>query len=425
MNDASGDINMKELKKRHFLNYSVLIPYLILAVLGLIFVFSSTVPHQIELGLPPYQLFKNQSIFFAFSLVMIAIIYRMKIDKLRSRAWFGVLIPIMLALLFIARFLSPTVNGAHGWIVVPGIGTIQPAEYLKLVSVWFLSATFAVKQKQIQAHDMQALFDRNQFWVNFISGWRFWLLVMIGAVLIMPDMGNALLVAIPSAAVIMASGVSYRWGTGFLKIFGTMALAALAILKITGGNIIPSFFGSIAYVNKRFIAFANPFQDTGDSGHQLINGYYAISNGGWFGRGLGNSIEKKGYLPEAHTDFIFAIVIEELGLIGGIIILGLIFFLIMRIFMVGIHAKDPFNSMLAIGVGTIFFSQVLVNIGGISGLIPSTGVTFPFLSQGGNSLLTLSVGIGFVLNISADEKRRELAEMTAKYDFSELSGSTL
>ena len=157
----------------------------------------------------------------------------------------------------------------------------------------------------------------------------------------------------------------------------------------------------------------------------MINCYYAISNGGWFGRGLGNSIEKKGYLPEAHTDFIFAIVIEELGLIGGIIILGILFFLIMRIFMVGIKAKDPFNSMMAIGVGGILFAQVLVNIGGISGLIPSTGVTFPFLSQGGNSLLTLSVGIGFVLNISADEKRRELAEMTAKYDFSELSSTAL
>src|SRR5574341_1058288 len=130
---------MKELNKRHFLNYSILIPYLILSVLGLIIVFSTTVPHQIELGLPPYQLFRNQSIFFVFSLVMIAIIYKMKVDKLRSRSWFGILIPIMLALLFVARFLAPPINGAHGWIPIPGIGTIQPAEYLKLVSVWFRS----------------------------------------------------------------------------------------------------------------------------------------------------------------------------------------------------------------------------------------------------------------------------------------------
>ena len=416
---------MKELNKRHFLNYSILIPYLILSVLGLIIVFSTTVPHQIELGLPPYQLFRNQTIFFVFSLVMIAMIYKMKVDKLRSRGWFGILIPIMLALLFIARFLAPPINGAHGWIPIPGIGTIQPAEYLKLVSVWFLAATFAAKQKKIKDQDIDALFNRKQFFVNFISGWRLWMVLMVGAVVVMPDMGNALLILISASIVLATSGISYRWTTGFLKIFGIFSLIALVILKITGGNIIPSIFGSITYVNKRFIAFANPFQDSSDSGHQMINGYYAMSNGGWFGRGLGNSIEKKGYLPEAHTDFVFAIVMEELGLIGGMIILGLIFFLIMRIFMVGIRAKDPFNSMMSIGVGGIFFAQVLVNIGGIAGLIPSTGVTFPFLSQGGNSLLILSVGIGFVLNISADEKRRELAEITSKYDLSELSDTSL
>lgn len=416
---------MKELKKRHFINYSILIPYLILSVLGLIIVFSATVPHQIELGLPPYQLFRNQGIFFAFSLIMIVIIYRIKVDKLRSRAWFGILIPIMLALLFIARFVAPPINGAHGWIPVPGIGTIQPAEYLKLVAVWFLAATFATKQEKIQTYDINALFDRSHFWVNFVTGWRGWLVTMIGAVVIMPDMGNAILVIMSAATVLAASGVSYRWGTGFMKIIGSLILAMLVLLKVTGGNIIPSFLGPITYINKRFVAFADPFQDSGNSGHQLINGYYAIANGGWLGRGLGNSIEKKGYLPEAHTDFIFAIVIEELGLIGGIIILGILFFLIMRIFMVGIQAKDPFNSMMAIGVGGIFFSQVLVNIGGISGLIPSTGVTFPFLSQGGNSLLTLSVAIGFVLNISADEKRRELAEMTAKYQYEDLTISSL
>lgn len=291
---------MKELNKRHFLNYSILIPYLILSVLGLIIVFSTTVPHQIELGLPPYQLFRNQTIFFVFSLVMIAMIYKMKVDKLRSRGWFGILIPIMLALLFIARFLAPPINGAHGWIPIPGIGTIQPAEYLKLVSVWFLAATFAAKQKKIKDQDIDALFNRKQFFINFISGWRLWMVLMVGAVVVMPDMGNALLILISAAIVLATSGISYRWTTGFLKIFGIFSLIALVILKITGGNIIPSIFGSITYVNKRFIAFANPFQDSSDSGHQMINGYYAMSNGGWFGRGLGNSIEKKDTYPK-HT----------------------------------------------------------------------------------------------------------------------------
>ena len=162
------------------------------------------------------------------------------------------------------------------------------------------------------------------------------------------------------------------------------------------------------YVAKRFSAFFNPFNDLSGAGHQLANSYYAMSNGGWFGLGLGNSIEKQGYLPEAHTDFVFAIVIEELGFVGASLILALLFFLILRIILVGIRAKNPFNSMMAIGIGGMILVQTFINIGGISGLIPSTGVTFPFLSQGGNSLWVLSVAIAFVLNIDASEKRAKM-----------------
>lgn len=140
------------------------------------------------------------------------------------------------------------------------IGSIQPAEYLKLVAVWFLSATFASKQEKIRTYDLNALFDRNQFWVNFITGWRVWMVAMIGAVVIMPDMGNALLIIISSATVLAVSGV-LSLGNRLYENIWPLTLAILALLKITGGNVIPSFFGSIAYVNKRFIAFANPFQE--------------------------------------------------------------------------------------------------------------------------------------------------------------------
>ncbi|WP_044771399.1 FtsW/RodA/SpoVE family cell cycle protein, partial [Streptococcus suis] len=138
--------------------------------------------------------------------------------------------------------------------------------------------------------------------------------------------------------------------------------------------------------------------------------YYAMSNGGWLGRGLGNSIEKKGHLPEAHTDFAFSIVIEELGFVGASLILALLFFLIIRIIIVGVRARSPFNAMMALGMAGMLLIQTFVNIGGISGIIPATGVTFPFLSQGGSSLLIISIGIGFVLNIDASEKRRLIEE---------------
>jgi cell division protein FtsW len=136
-----------------------------------------------------------------------------------------------------------------------------------------------------------------------------------------------------------------------------------------------------------------------------VNGYYAISNGGWFGMGLGNSIEKKGYLPEAGTDYIFNILVEETGVIGAILVLGILSFLIYRIIHVGLHATRSFNSIMCLGVGAMMLIQVFVNLGGVLGLIPATGVTFPFLSQGGNSLLILTIGVAFALNIIADEKR--------------------
>ena len=166
--------------------------------------------------------------------------------------------------------------------------------------------------------------------------------------------------------------------------------------------------GKFAHVYDRFSVVRDPFSDQLGNGFQLVNSYYAIYNGGWLGLGLGQSIQKKGFLPVAETDFIFSVTIEELGLLRAFIILGLLLFLILRIFAVGIQATSSFNSLVSIGVGSAILIQVFVNLGGILGLIPMTGVPFPFMSYGGSNLLTLSILIGFVLNISADEKRKKI-----------------
>ena len=234
-------------------------------------------------------------------------------------------------------------------------------------------------------------------------------LFLIGLVAAQPDLGNAAIIVLTVLIMITVSGIGYRWFSAiFLSITAASALF-LGIIGVVGVETmakVPVF----GYVAKRFSAFYNPFKDLTDSGHQLAHSYYAMSNGGWFGMGLGNSIEKRGYLPEATTDFVFSIVMEEFGMIGACLILALVFFLILRIILVGVKAKNAFNAMMAIGVGGMMLMQVFVNIGGISGLIPSTGVTFPFLSQGGNSLLVLSVAIALVLNIDANEKRMEIIE---------------
>ncbi len=397
-----------KIEKRHLLNYSILIPYLILSIIGLIVVYSTTSALAIQSGVSSIRMVRTQGLFFIFSLLTIALIYKLSLDFLRNKKVLAFFIFAEVILLILSRFITDTVNGAHGWLTIAGMFSIQPAEYLKVLLVWYLALIFSKRQDEIRDYDYQAL-THNEWIPRNLNDWRWLTLILIGIVVIMPDLGNATILALTVLIMITASGVGYRWFTSLLGLVvgvSTIVLGSIWIIGVDRVAKIPVF----GYVAKRFSAFFNPFNDLSGAGHQLANSYYAMSNGGWFGLGLGNSIEKQGYLPEAHTDFVFAIVIEELGFVGASLILALLFFLILRIILVGIRAKNPFNSMMAIGIGGMILVQTFINIGGISGLIPSTGVTFPFLSQGGNSLWVLSVAIAFVLNIDASEKRAKMEQ---------------
>jgi cell division protein ftsW, putative len=394
-----------KIDKKHLLNYSILIPYMLLSGIGLIVVYSTTSPILISNGLNSFQMVVTQAAFWLFSLVMIWIIYRMKLDFLKRPGVITSVIVVETILLLLSRFITGTINGAHGWLKI-GPVSAQPAEYLKIILVWYLALQFSKKQEQVEIYDYQAI-TFNQFLPRAFTDWRVIVAFLIGLVVIMPDLGNATILLLTVLIVISTSGIAYRWFSTMLGavVGGSAAvLASIWLIGVKRVEQIPIF----GYVAKRFSAFFNPFDDLSGSGHQLANSYYAMSNGGWFGLGLGNSIEKRGYLPEAHTDFVFSIVIEEVGFFGATLILALLFFLILRIILVGTRAKDPFNSMMALGLGGMILMQTFVNIGGISGLIPSTGVTFPFLSQGGNSLLVLSVAIAFILNIDANERRNAM-----------------
>ena len=394
-----------KISKRHLLNYSILVPYILLSVLGLIVVYSTTSASLIQEGTSAFQLVRNQALFWLVSLLLIAVIYKLKLGFLRNERLLFIVMFSELVLLALARLIGIPINGAYGWIKVGPI-TVQPAEYLKIIIIWYLAQRFSKQQEEIGVYDFQVL-TQNQWLPRSFNDWRFVLLVMIGSLAIFPDLGNATILFLVSLLMYSISGIAHRWFATILAILTTLATVTLTAIKVIGVDKV-SRIPVFGYVAKRFSAFFNPFDDVAGAGHQLANSYYAMVNGGWFGLGLGNSIEKRGYLPEAHTDFVFSIVIEEFGFVGASLILALLFFLILRIILVGVRAKDPFNSMVAIGIGGMILIQVFVNIGGISGLIPSTGVTFPFLSQGGNSLLVLSVAIAFVLNIDASEKRAKL-----------------
>ncbi|HFI0480895.1 TPA: FtsW/RodA/SpoVE family cell cycle protein [Streptococcus suis] len=397
-----------KIDKRQLLNYSILIPYFILSVIGLVMVYSTTSANQIINGGNPFRTVINQAGFWGVSLLAIYIIYRMKLSFLRKKTVIYSVILVEVFLLAISR-LFPPVNGAHGWIPLPVLGTLQPAEYLKLIIIWYLAHEFAKQQAEIRTYDYKALIKGS--WIpREFTDWRVISILLLGLVATLPDLGNATIITLIMVVMISVSGIAYRWfSTAVLGIFAvsTLILGTIRILGVEAVAKIPLF----GYIARRFSAYFDPFGNATGSGLQLTHSYYAMSNGGWFGRGLGNSIEKKGYLPEAHTDFAFSIVIEELGFVGASLILGLLFFLIIRIIIVGVRARSPFNSMMALGIAGMLLIQTFVNIGGIAGIIPATGVTFPFVSQGGSSLLIISISIAFVLNIDANEKRRSIEEI--------------
>lgn len=272
---------------------------------------------------------------------------------------------------------------------------MQPAEYLKIMVIWYLSYILSKRQETIQD--------------NFINDMKR-PLILVFAMIFFSSYSTRYgecsyhhfigLDFVISQWSQLGLQLNYWWCWDYRK------FSVIEFLTHFGDKVLP---GKLKYIASRFESFKNPFKFELDTGHQMVNGYYAMFNGGWFGRGLGNSIEKKGFLSEAHTDFIFSIVIEEVGLIGAFVILAILIFMIARIYLVGIRSKKPFNSLICIGIGSLLLLQVFINLGGILGIIPLTGITFPFLSQGGNSLLVLSVGVAFALNISADEKRTKLA----------------
>lgn len=402
MNQVNS-VSRKQKKSLYYVDLQILIPYLALSIIGLIMVYSTTSSFQIQNGGRPLQPLIMQFIFWVLSLFSMYVLYRMSHQWLKeTKAPVRMLMALSL-LLVIARFVPGAMfaprNGAYGWISL-GPVTLQPAEYIKFFMIWYLASYFYNQQENIYWYDHKALTTGSMLQTD----WRLLVLSVIASIVILPDFGNASIVLLEVIILFCVSGVSRRWFSVLLSSVVGIAVVGIATIAIVGPNTLQKIPG-IGYTASRFSAFLNPLKDETGAGTQLLHSHYAMVNGGWTGRGLGNSIEKNGFLPEAHTDFAFSITMEELGLIGAILILGLLFYMIMRLLIAGINAKDSFNGMILLGVAGFLLIQTFINIGGISGLIPATGVTFPFLSQGGNSLLTISAAIGLALSVEATETR--------------------
>jgi cell division protein FtsW len=308
-------------------------------------------------------------------------IYQSK--KLLAFIMFGSVLGLLALFVF-----GHTSNNAQSWFKI-GSSQLQPAEFVKIGIIIYLAAVYAKKQAYIDTFNRGAIPP------------LIFLMVVCGLITVQPDVGSAAIIFLVGCTIIVSSGMKLKTmlklaglGLGFVVIFSPLIL----IQK-------DKIFTPVRV--SRFTGYLDPFKNQGEEGLQLVNSYIAIGSGGIKGQGLGQSIQKLGYLPESHTDFIMAVIAEELGVAGVLFVIGGLSYLVLRGIYIGIHSKDQFGSLLAIGISGLIAIQTFINLGGVSGLIPITGVTLPFISYGGSSLLVLSLAVGVLVNVAMFTKYEE------------------
>ncbi|WBX79650.1 stage V sporulation protein E [Virgibacillus salarius] len=343
-----------------------------LLLIGVIMVYSSSyVWAEYKFGDAWYYV-KRQVLFAGVGVA--AMLFVMKIPYSTWKKYARVILLACFILLFLVLILGIGMvrGGAQSWIGI-GAFSIQPSEFMKLGLIIFLSAFLATKQKYITSLKQGFLPSIMLIFTAF------------GLIMLQPDLGTGMVLVLTCMILVFAAGarLSHFFGLALLGLIGFVGLIASAPYRIS-----------------RITAFLNPWEDPLGDGFQIIQSLYAIGPGGLMGLGFGNSLQKYFYLPEPQTDFIFAILGEELGFIGGTIVLLLFLLLLWRGIKVSLEAPDLFSRFLALGIVSMLAIQAMINISVVIGLIPVTGITLPFLSYGGSSLTLILCSVGILLNIS-------------------------
>ncbi|VEI04822.1 FtsW/RodA/SpoVE family cell cycle protein [Kurthia zopfii] len=376
--------------KKYFkeFDYPLFITYFLLSVFGLVMIYSAGMMSAVNRNQGEPELFYkkqllNVSIGLIFFAVGVTIPYKKYAKKRAMQLLIGSTAVLLIAVHFIG--VSPGNSGAQSWLDLWKV-RFQPSEYAKLTTIICLSVFLANLDKR-------GTIDSIKSYKPFI----FLFAALIFSLYLEPDMGAILLFGTIVLIIILSSNISMKTISKGLILLTPFIIIGV-IVAISKGLLTEKRLG-------RLSAFTNPFEDAENFGLQIINGYYAIGLGGVQGAGLGQSVMKLGYIPEPHTDFILAIISEELGAVGVLIVLGGLGFIVLRAFVIGIRSRDPLARLMAIGIGSWIGVQTFVNIGGLSGLIPLTGVTLPFISYGGTSLVFLSFAMGLLINISMFVKK--------------------
>jgi len=355
---------------------TVVVLALLLVSVGVVMVYSASAVLAVKRFGDSFYFFKRQLVWAAVG-VLILMAFAMTPYSL----WYRISTPmILLSCLLLLLVLIPHVgmeaNGSRRWLKWSSF-SFQPSELAKLAIVVYLARYLSRKDSQLE---------------DFLHGF-FPPVVIVGVVLFLvmgePDLGTSVLIGIVAGCLLFAGGARYSH----------LLMLAVLLIPVAVGLVLGT-----GYRRQRFLSFLDPWNHQADGGFQVIQSFLALGGGGPMGTGLGEGRQKLFFLPEPHTDFIFSVLGEELGFLGAAAVLILYLILIARGLMISIHADQPFGYYLGLGISLMLGLQAMMNVGVVTGLLPTKGLTLPLLSYGGSSLVTSLAGIGIILSIS---KRRE------------------
>ncbi|CAL4326281.1 cell division protein FtsW [Buchnera aphidicola] len=366
----------------HILLYDRILLWLSLSLssIGLVMVISSSIPVGQSLYHDPF-FFVKREIFYFFLIFFLSFIFlRTPIVFWKNNS--NIILIISIALLVVVLLIGHSIHGSYRWIKI-GLLHVQPSEICKISSFCYISSYLARKSNEV----------RNNFWGFF----KPMSIIIIESILLLaePDLGTVVVLFFTTLLVLFLSGAKIGQ---FLVIISISTLIIIFLILLE------------PYRIKRILSFWNPWKDPFGDGYQLTQSLMALGRGNFLGQGLGNSIQKLDYLPDAHSDFIFSIIAEELGYVGAFIILLIIFSISFRAMYIGkksLEKKQTFSGFLACFIGIWFSFQTLINIGAVTGILPTKGLTLPLISYGGSSLVVNYIAIFFLLRIDFEERLKQ------------------
>ena len=361
--------------RKHF-DYALFISVLLISTFGIIMIYSASYVWAEYKFQDPFKFVKNQGIFFLLGIFFMIMISKIPFSFFKKHCKKFFLFCIVLLIAVLIPGIGTVRNGSRSWFGIGSFG-IQPSEFTKLAMILFTANYLTKHEKEMKK------FKKGILPILGLTLFIFFLIML------QPDFGTGVILVMAIMGMLFVGGVPISF---FLK------LGAIGVIGIVG------LILAAPYRLTRILSFLNPWKDPLGSGFQIIQSLYAIGPGGLFGYGFLNSRQKHFYLPEPQTDFIFSIISEEFGFMGILIVASLFLFIIYRGFTIARNSSELFSKYVAFGITFQIAFQAILNLMVVVGLIPVTGVTLPFLSYGGSSLLITLCGIGILLNISRKQK---------------------